>query len=277
MPRAGAPSGTTTSGDPGRDLKVARTTILPIAVLASALLLAGGVAYAAIIECKTGRTCTGTKDVDRLLGTSGQNFMYGKGEDDKLYGYDHGDYLFGQGGNDRLFGGPSEFLTSDYLYGGPGNDQLNGGEQRDVYTFEGDNWGKDTINDPDTSNMVQFVELSAALTITLIPRSTDPEVTNAAGTSRVNWSTPINEVNNLSTGDDKITGNLLNNRITSSGGFDEVRGDLGNDSIDVADGSGGDVVYCGEDAGDNDSVTYDAGTQTSLGDFVFDCERTFPE
>lgn len=256
---------------------MARTTILLIAVLASALLLAGGVAYAAIIECKTGRACTGTRNVDRLLGTSGHNFMYGKGEDDKLYGYGDSDYLYGQGGNDRLFGGPSKLGSADYLYGGPGNDEMNGGEHDDVYTIEGNDWGRDRINDPDTDSLVQLIELDTVVSIALIPSSTAPEISNPAGTSTVNWSNPINEVNNLSTGDDTITGSFLRNLITSSGGNDEVYGDLGNDFIDVADGSGGDFVDCGENADDDDSVQYDGRTETSLGDTVRNCERTFPE
>lgn len=256
---------------------MARTSALLIAVIASALLLASGVAYGAIIECKTGQTCTGTKNADRVLGTSGQNFMYGKGEDDKLYGYGHSDYLYGQGGNDRLFGGSNELGTADYLYGGPGNDLMNGGEGYDIYTVEGNDWGKDTIDDPDANGMVQLIDLDTVVTVTLIPRSTAPEVANAAGPSIVNWSNPINNVNNLSTGDDTITGNFLNNFITSAGGNDEVYGDLGNDSIDVADGSGGDFVDCGENDGDDDSVQYDGRTETSLGDTVRNCERLFPD
>jgi Ca2+-binding RTX toxin-like protein len=252
-----------------------RTTLV-LVVAAAALLLASGVALAVTRQCKDGVACNGTKEPDKLIGTDLQNFMYGKGGDDRLIAKGSSDYLYGGGGADRLFGGPSA-TGADFLYGGPSNDLLNGGENYDVYTFEGDEWDRDKIEDPDTGNSVQFVDLNATLTVRLIPSSTAPEVTNAARTSTVNWSLPVNDVNNLSTGDDTITGNLLNNRITSSGGFDDVRGDQGNDFIDVADDSGGDVVDCGENAGDNDTVDYDGPTPTSLGDTVTNCEVLRPE
>jgi Ca2+-binding RTX toxin-like protein len=251
------------------------TTILLLTAMA-ALMLASGMALAVTRQCKDGVPCYGTREPDKLIGTEAQNFMYGKGDNDRLLGKGDSDYLYGTGGADRLFGGPSAG-GADYLYGGPGGDLLNGGEDRDVYTFEGNSWGKDRIDDPDTSDTAQFVDLSAALTVTLIPSSTAPEVTNAARTSTVNWSNPINEVNNQSTGDDTITGNLLNNRITSEKGFDDVRGDMGNDFIDVADGSGADVVDCGENPGDNDAVNYDGRTETSLGDTATNCEVLDPD
>jgi hypothetical protein len=197
--------------------------------------------------------------------------MIGKGGADRLLGKGSADSLYGGGGADRLFGGPSgdaaDFSDADYLYGGPGSDLLNGGENTDVYTFDGNNWGKDKIDEIDTNSLVQFRQLSAALTVTLIPSSTAPEVTTANRTSTVNWSLPINQVYNLSTGDDTITGNLLNNWIRSSGGFDEVYGDMGDDYIIVSDNSGGDVVDCGEHSGDNDTVHFDAG------DTVTNCEN----
>jgi hypothetical protein len=251
-------------------------TMLVLVVAAAALLLASGVALAVTRQCRDGVTCNGTKESDNLIGTDLQNFMYGKGGDDRLTGKDSSDHLYGGPGADRLFGGPSA-VGADFIYGGPGNDLLNGGENNDVYTFEGNRWGRDKIEDPDTGSSVQFVGLAAPLTVTLIPSATAPEVANAARTSTVNWSLPINDINNLGTGDDTIAGNPLNNRITSSGGFDDVRGDQGNDFIDVADGSGGDVVDCGENAGDNDTVDYDGPTPTSLGDRVTNCEVPRPE
>jgi len=239
-------------------------------MMAVALLLSSTVALAVTRQCKDSEACVGTKERDKLIGTENPDFMIGKGGADRLLGKGSADSLYGGGGADRLFAGPSgdaaDFSDADYLYGGPGSDLLNGDENTDVYTFDGNKWGKDKIYEIDTKSQVQFRQLSAALTIRLISSSTAPEVTNANRTSTVNWSLPINQVYNLSTGDDTITGNLLNNWIRSSGGFDEIYGDMGDDYIIVSDDSGGDVVDCGEHSGDNDTVNFDSG------DTVTNCE-----
>lgn len=255
---------------------VGRTRVRALVAAASAcvmLALPATAALAAIIQCRTGLSCYGTAQTDRLLGTAGQNFMYGRGQGDRLIGYAGSDYLYGGGGDDTLSGGPSANGTADFLYGGPGDDILNGNEDRDVYTFEGDAWGHDTVNDPDAAGLVQFTGMGTALRIDLSPSATAPEASNTDGTATVQWSGTVNEVNDLSTGDDTITGNSLNNRITAAGGFDTVRGASGGDAIDVADGSGGDFVDCGPDT---DAVVYDGPTQFSLGDNVTNCENRSP-
>jgi hypothetical protein len=197
--------------------------------------------------------------------------MIGKGGADRLLGKGSADSLYGGGGADRLFAGPSgdaaDFSDADYLYGGPGSDLLNGGENTDVYTFDGNRWGKDKIDEIDTKSQVQFRQLSAALTIRLISSSTAPEVTNPARTSTVNWSLPINQVYNLSTGDDTITGNFLNNWVRPPEASTRSTVDMGDDYIIVSDDSGGDVVDCGEHSDDNDTVHFDAG------DTVTNCEN----
>jgi hypothetical protein len=177
--------------------------------------------------------------------------------------------LYGQGGADKLFGGPS----LDYLTGGPGNDALNGGDNLDHYHFV-DGWGKDSITDEATSqNGLVFIEgpglgesapATADLTIKLISGE-GPEVKNASDTSTVNWEGNVIKEVYPGSGDDQITGNSAANVIdVRSGGADTISTGGGNDTINVLDGSGDDVVDCGEtlfNSSDNDTVYFDSGDQ----------------
>ena len=62
--------------------------------------------------------------------------------------------------------------------------------------------------------------------------------------------------------------------FSNHGGADNISSGGGNDRIDVADGSGDDVVDCGETLGnslDNDTVFFDSGDQIAA-----DCESHNP-
>ena len=258
-----------------------RTTILLLTAMA-ALLLASGVALAVTRQCKTGVNCFGTKERDKLLGTDGINYMYGKGAGDTLKGFGEDDYLTGQGGSDKLLGASG----LDRLYPGPGNDLLEAGDGNDSYYFEANKWGKDRITDTDvsdnstsTGNWVSFDEgLTTNLTIKLVSDALSPEVRNASGTSTVNWGgNAIMNAEVYSSGDDTIYGNGAANHLTGVGGNDAIYAAEGDDFIEVNDGAGGDFVDCGENAGDNDTVEYDGPTPTSLGDTVTNCEVPRPE
>ena len=164
------------------------------------------------------------------------------------------------------------------MTGGPGNDGLSGGEDSDQYYF-GDGWGKDSITDSTISsqNILVFVKgpgkselvpATADLTIKLFS-SNGPEVTNARGTSTINWEGSVIQHVFGGTGDDHITGNFSDNTIfgganesSDSSGADTISGSVGDDIIRVNDGVGDDVVDCGENliAGtDNDVVYFDSG------------------
>jgi Ca2+-binding RTX toxin-like protein len=104
-----------------------RKTILVVASVALAMVVAGGVAWAATIQCPTGgtilngayRVCSGTDEDDTLYGTRHSDYI-----NDDL----GSDKLFGHRGNDRLnVNAAAEFqvdTTSDYAYGGRGPDRL---------------------------------------------------------------------------------------------------------------------------------------------------------
>lgn len=236
--------------------------ILLLIVMAAALVLSSSVALAVTKHCKTDLNCNGTKERDKLLGTDGSNFMYGKGSGDTLKGFGGSDILYGLGGSDKLFGGAS----NDLLYPGPGNDTSDGGEGEDYYIIEARNWGKDTINDPDTTNHLEFKDLGTDLTINLVSDPNRDEVSNAGGTKTVNtinWpNNVISYIRNDNNGTDTIEGNPAANVIFNGfgKGRDWVYAGGGNDYIDVRDGDPDDHVDCGGILfPDNDEVHYDTG------------------
>jgi Ca2+-binding RTX toxin-like protein len=111
-----------------------RKTILVLASMALAMVVLGGVAFAATIQCPNGATkdgyrlCFGTKSADTMNGTPSRDAMQGKGGGDTMRGYGDRDRLKGLNGSDTLYGGDEGDrimiggLGSDTLYGGPGND-----------------------------------------------------------------------------------------------------------------------------------------------------------
>lgn len=220
----------------------------------------------------------GTVVIENFRGGGGADFVHGNGARNRLYGSDGGDDFFARNGNDFLSGGP----RTDHLDGDAGNDTLDGGSGHDVYEYRSDSWGDDTIIDSATSssaNALLFAaarsgqELTQALTVNLVSSPSAPEVINANGGGRVNWSG--NAVNNViiqgRSTDDTIVGNADANRIFSNrgGGSDTISAGEGNDRVEVNDGVGDDEVDCGEDGpgvADNDTVRYDPG------DALTDCE-----
>jgi Ca2+-binding RTX toxin-like protein len=112
-----------------------RKTILVLASVALAMVVLGGVAWAATIHCNPNidSACTGTKKADTIYGNYKYNLIYGKPGGDTVYGRGSGDSLFVGPGPDKLYGqrGPDFLLGSqgsDKLYGGDGDDELWGSQ-----------------------------------------------------------------------------------------------------------------------------------------------------
>ncbi len=110
------------------------------------------------------------------------------------------------------------------------------------------------------------------LTINLVSSEDRPEVTNASGTSTVNWSGDVVDKAAGGWGDDTIYGNDAANYIYAGAVFVTAVGDDtvfaggGDDTIwvtDLDENTRGDRVDCGEG---NDTVRYDRG------DVVKNCE-----
>lgn len=271
-----------------------RRAALLLSAMVAALALSSGVALALnTIQCPQPEDpyyCYGTERDDRMLGTDGLNDMYARGGNDVLKGFRGNDGLRSDEGDDRLFGGAGD----DYLDPGPGDDALNGGAGLNSYYFpdaEGDPWGHDTIaaTSPDHGYDLLFYS-SNGLTINLASSEERPEVTNASGTSTVDWSGDVVDNTYGTYGDDTIRGNDETNHIhavlRSWWGYDPVGSDVvfaegGDDFVWVRDyGPGKYGVY--DDVVSKDARDYvDCGTGTDVvyydeDDKVRNCEVEYP-
>jgi Ca2+-binding RTX toxin-like protein len=108
-----------------------RRTILLLASISLAVLLACGVALAATVDCVAGEvSCVGTKNDDTLNGSDERDEMYGSGGDDLLLGNGGDDELLGYRGKDTIRGGEGEDTVYyqdqgvDKIYGGGRDDEL---------------------------------------------------------------------------------------------------------------------------------------------------------
>lgn len=111
--------------------------VLLVTAMAMALLLASGVAFAAI-TCGGGY-CQGNNNDNKIHGTSGLDEIYGRGGGDTIYGKEGPDLIRGdwhqwldpgEPGNDTIYGGYGNDRLqgderTDTLKGGPGNDHIN--------------------------------------------------------------------------------------------------------------------------------------------------------
>ncbi len=88
-----------------------RKTILLLASMASAVLIASGVAWAATVQ-----------------GTGGDDVLEGTESRDVLIPYDGNDTVDAKGGNDEV----RHSFGNDIIKGGPGNDTLRGGRGNDT-------------------------------------------------------------------------------------------------------------------------------------------------
>jgi Ca2+-binding RTX toxin-like protein len=121
-----------------------RRTLLLLATMMFALVVAGGVALAASISCpdpSSGLHCVGTDGNDKIQGTIYEEHIFALGGNDTVYGNDGSDHLVGDGlapsgdpntkldGSDKLDGGAGDdglygYGRSDTLTGGLGDDKI---------------------------------------------------------------------------------------------------------------------------------------------------------
>ena len=134
-----------------------RRIMMTVALVAAALVLAAGVAFAATVECAPGEFCEGTNQPDNLIGTDGPDEMDARQDDDRLRGFRGADVMFGDDsdlnvtqtrtdGDDELRAGNGE----DVLFGFGGDDQLSGGRKADSIIADDSrdqtfNPGEDTV------------------------------------------------------------------------------------------------------------------------------------
>lgn len=98
-----------------------KKTVLLLASLAVAVLLASGVALAATVNGSSGDdTLYGTQNKDNINPFGGRDIVYAlSGADSVRHSYDN-DYILGGRGDDTLRGG----FDNDHIWGGPGRDLI---------------------------------------------------------------------------------------------------------------------------------------------------------
>jgi Ca2+-binding RTX toxin-like protein len=108
-----------------------------LAVILSSLLMVGSSAGTGSREC-LGRkpTILGTSGNDNIYGTNGSDVVVGGKGADQIHGLGGDDFICGEGGRDILTGGSGDDELSgvqggDAIFGGSGDDFLNGGDQSD--------------------------------------------------------------------------------------------------------------------------------------------------
>jgi Ca2+-binding RTX toxin-like protein len=114
-----------------------RKTFLVVASVALAMVVLGGVAWAANIKCpnagidRVWLLCDGTEKADTMQGTKSPDIMKAKSGADTMYGWGNGsvDVLYGGPGPDKMYGGQG----GDYLLAGAGVDRVYGQGDHDRF------------------------------------------------------------------------------------------------------------------------------------------------
>jgi Ca2+-binding RTX toxin-like protein len=262
-----------------------RQMALLFSALAVAFVLVGGTALAeSVIRCGDRHNC---------FGTAGPDLMVSGAENNAMHAYGGRDTLKGRGGYDALYAGEAADVLLggngyDQLEGALGNDELVGGPGYDYYEFYANDWGHDTVTDAPLpavpggrpSNQL-FTDPGVTRNMVIdLDSGPGPEVSTGDGSATVNWhDDAITDVALNGRGRDRVSGNDAANDLGAWGpSEDTVSGMGGDDTIYVDDGSGGDVVYCGEGVSgeeDNDVVYRDPPDVTTgdPGDTIApDCE-----
>ncbi len=197
-----------------------------------------------------------------LYGTSGDDNIFGGGNNDYIYGYSGNDNIFGGGGSDNIYGdlGNDNLFGDggdDNIYGDSGNDNLGGGDGLDViYGGEGDDilnangqgddqlyggMGNDSYyvsrtTDSITEGSNQGIDtVRSSVTYILSPSNANLENLVLTGATNTNGTG-----NGL---DNQITGNSGNNILIGSIGKDTLSGLDGNDAL--LGGAGNDILTGG--------------------------------
>jgi Ca2+-binding RTX toxin-like protein len=150
------------------------------------------------------------KDIENLVGTSGNDTLVGDGVGNVLSGMGGADTITAAGGADTVLGGAG----NDTIYGGAGFDTINGGADQDV---------------------VDYAFASNAVVVNL-------ETGTATG-SDINGDKLLNVEDIIGgTGDDTIIGNDSDNTLDGGDGNDTLVGGGGDDTLIGGNSTNGDWV-----------------------------------
>lgn len=175
-----------------------------------------------------GSPIVGTNGNDRIFGSKMNNLIYGLDGNDKLYGEGGHDCIIGGGGSDYITGGTGK----DFIWGNNGDDDINGGSDEDHI------WGGAGNDELDGGS--------------------DPDLI---------WGEDGNDEINGGSGNDQIWAGSGDDEVDGGSGRDTVYGNTGNDIING--GSSDDFLYGDEDLDVIDGFT---GTDTCIGENKIRCE-----
>jgi hypothetical protein len=193
----------------------------------------------------TGVSLTLAGQFQNVIGTAGNN---------TIYGGDANTSLVGGVGNDTLVAGTGDAT----LVAGTGNDVLVGGNAKTTYVFTPKSTGNDVVDQPlsTLSDTLDFSQITAAVTVDI----------SRAGTQTVAPGLSITLTNPSAIAD--VIGNQANDRITGNSRDDQFFIGAGNNTL--AGGSGNDTYNFTGAALGNDVINDQSGASTgSSGTMTF--------
>lgn len=184
-------------------------------------------------------------DVENVLGSGGPDYIEGTADVNRLRGAGHNDRLLGMGANDILDGDSGD----DRLEGGTEDDLLRGGDQTDRLfggndddTLDGGT-GPDVLNGQADEDTITYAGRAGRVAVTLDEVRNDGADPNGNGSSTVAEEGDLDrDVENVTGGD----GDDILRALVADAVVNVLRGALGNDTLDVREGTGTiDGLVCG--------------------------------
>jgi Ca2+-binding RTX toxin-like protein len=195
----------------------------------------------------------GTKDADKIVGTTLQDKITGEGGDDVLRGDDDNDTIFGGSGQDEIYGGAGD----DYINAGTGDDTIDAGDGNDaVWAGEGNdlviaNGGDDMYQGGKGFDTIDFSGSDTGMKIDLSKGTASGQgVDIVQGFEKVIGSIYGDNIKGSNTADVILAGEG-ENVLRGMGGADELTGGFDRDifvwkTTDVIEGGahrGVDTIY----------------------------------
>ncbi|NEP47959.1 MAG: calcium-binding protein [Moorea sp. SIO3C2] len=195
-------------------------------------------------------------DDNLILGTSGNDSLFGSVENDQIEGLAGNDTIFGSEGINTLLGGDG----NDVIYGGSQLDVISGGSGNDtIFASEGNNEilagiGDDLIYSGAGNDLIN----SGSGNDTIFASEGNNQIFAGAGDDLIYGGSQLDVINSGS-GNDTIFASEGNNQIFAGDGNDLIYGGSQRDVISA--GSGNDTIFASEGnneifAGAGDDIIY---------------------
>ncbi len=207
-----------------------------------------------------GGVSTATVTVNVVTALTGGGVAAGSGDTIDISGAGayQAAYLDGRGGGDNLTDGNGWSV----LVGGAGADSLSGTGGNDILRGGANS---DTMDGGAGIDLLDFSDASGGITLTLVQSSGNTSVNLSSGGLGLGSDDYRNMegVIGSATGDDSLTGSVLNDVLVGLGGADTLRGGNGNDTL--RGGAGNDSIDGGADTDLIDFSDVGSGFSFTLG------------